>query len=178
MIRLYFLVPTIESTTQIISELKQLSVAEEHIHIVGKDHDRLVLEHLPEAGMAEKTDLLPALKRGLIYGGSTGLLAGIAAVTFPPAGLVLGGAAILGMGAAGAGFGAWISGMIGISVEDKGVAHFEKQLEQGDFLMLVDVDKYDFDAVESAIKSHHPEATVEWVDLKSRSVEYAVSFKH
>lgn len=170
--RLYFLVPDVKLAKQIVEELLLARIEERHIHIVAKDHHALEEEHLPEAGLMQESDFIPALERGIAVGGVTGLLAGIAAVTFPPAGLVLGGGAILGMSLLGAGLGAWISSMIGVSVPNTQLKKFEEALEAGQMLMLVDVPKNRIDEITKLVKSHHPEADVKgteptfhpWVD--------------
>lgn len=159
--RLYFLVPNITSCKQIVDELLLARVDEHHIHIVGKEGTHLLEEHLPEAGLLQKSDFIPAVERGIAVGGVTGLLAGIAAVTFPPAGLVLGGGAILGLSLLGAGFGAWMSGMIGVSVPNRQTRAFEQAIEKGELLMMIDVPKARIDEVSALVKQHHPEAEIE-----------------
>ena len=59
--------------------------------------DSVTLDQLPKASLLEESDFVPALKRGAAAGGGVGLLAGLAAVTFPPAGIALGGGALLGL---------------------------------------------------------------------------------
>ena len=159
--RLYFLLPDVESATNIVDELLLARVEERHIHIVAKDHTELEKAHLPEAGLFEESDFVPALERGLAVGGATGLLAGIAAVTFPPAGLVLGGGAILATSLLGTGLGAWVSSMIGSSVPNRQLDRFHDALEEGQLLMLIDVPKARVDEITELVKSHHPEAHVE-----------------
>ncbi len=159
--RLYFLVPTVESASQIVDELLLARVEERHIHIAAKDHHALVQAHLPEATLLQESDFVPALERGLAVGGATGLLAGIVAVTLPPAGLILGGGAILGISLAGAGVGAWISGMIGVSVPNSQLAQFEDAVEAGELLMIIDVPKPRVDEITDLVKKHHPEAEIE-----------------
>lgn len=159
--RLYFLVPSIESASQIVDELLLARIEERHIHIVGKDHHAMHDAHLPEADLMQTSDFIPAIERGLAFGGATGLLAGIAAVTFPPAGLVLGGGAILGISVMGAGVGAWVSGMIGVSVPNTQLHDFEAAVEKGELLMIIDVPKPRVDEVTDLVKRHHPEAEVE-----------------
>ncbi|TNF91749.1 MAG: DUF1269 domain-containing protein [Gammaproteobacteria bacterium] len=159
--RLYFLVPTIESATQIVDELLLARVDERHIHIAAKDHHALHDAHLPEANLLQESDFIPAVEKGLAVGGGTGILAGIVAVTFPPAGLVLGGGAILGLGVIGAGFGAWMSGMIGISIENSQLREFEQAIEEGQLLIMIDVAKKRVDEITDLVKKHHPEAEVE-----------------
>lgn len=159
--RIYFLVPTLESASKIVDELLLARIEERHIHLVAKDTAALEKGHLPEASLLQTSDFIPALERGLAVGGVTGLLAGIAAVTFPPAGLVLGGGAILGTSVAGAGLGAWISSMIGASTPNSQLKEFEKAVEDGHILMLIDVPKSRVEEIEGLVKSHHPEAEVE-----------------
>ncbi len=158
--RLYFLVPDVDSAKSIVDELLLERIEERHIHIVGKDHGVLEKAHLPEAGLLEESDFIPALERGLTVGGATGLVAGITALALPT-GLVLGGGAILGISLLGAGLGAWVSSMIGVSVPNSQLGKFEKAIEAGELLMMVDVPKARMDAVVELIKSHHPEAHVE-----------------
>lgn len=159
--RLYFLVPNIGSCKQIVDELLLARVDEHHIHIVGNQQAHLLEEHLPEAGLLQKSDFIPAVERGIAVGGATGLLAGIAAVSFPPAGLVLGGGAILGLSLLGAGFGAWMSGMIGVSVPNRQLREFEQAIDKGELLMMIDVAKGRIDEITKLVKQHHPEAEIE-----------------
>ncbi|MCW8962825.1 MAG: DUF1269 domain-containing protein [Gammaproteobacteria bacterium] len=159
--RLYFLVPTVESASQIVDELLLARVDERHLHIAAKDHHPLHDANLPEANLLQESDFIPAVEKGLAVGGGTGILAGLVAMTFPPAGLILGGGAILGMGVVGAGFGAWVSGMIGISIENSQLKAFEKAIEAGELLLMIDVPKNRVDEITDLVKKHHPEAEVE-----------------
>ncbi len=159
--RLYFLIPTIDSAHKIVDELLLARIEERHIHIVAKDHYALEVAHLPEANLLQESDFVPALRRGLAVGGVTGLIAGIVGVTFPPAGLVLGGGAILATSLMGAGMGAWTASMIGVSVPNTVLDRFNDAVEQGQLLMLIDVPKVRVDEITDLVKSHHPEASVE-----------------
>ncbi|MDQ2694426.1 MAG: DUF1269 domain-containing protein [Pseudomonadota bacterium] len=158
--RLYFLVPTVDSAKQIVDELLLARIEERHIHIVAKDHSLLEKARLPEAGLLEESDFVPALERGLAIGGGTGLLAGLTALALPT-GLVLGGGAVLGISLLGAGLGAWVASMIGVSVPNTQLKRFESALEQGQLLMLLDVPKDRADEITDLIKRHHPEAQVQ-----------------
>lgn len=157
--RLYFLVPDLDSAKKIVDELLLARVEERHIHVIAKEGTPLA--DLPEASFLQKTDFVPALERGLALGGATGVLAGLVAMTFPPAGLVLGGGALLSVALAGAGFGAWLSSMIGSSVPNSRLKQFEDALEQGEILFLVDVPKSRVDEIDEMVKRHHPEAEIE-----------------
>jgi hypothetical protein len=159
--RLYFMIPTIDSAKTIVDELLLARIEQRHIHIAAADHHALLDANLPEANLLQESDFIPAVERGLAIGGATGILAGIAAVAIPGAGLVLGGGAILGIGLAGAGVGAWISGMIGISVPSTRLQDYEKAIEEGSLLMMVDVPKTQVEDITALVKTHHPEAQVE-----------------
>lgn len=159
--RLYFLIPTVDSATKIVDELLLARIEQRHIHIAAADHHALLQANLPEAGLLQESDFVPAVERGLAIGGATGILAGIAAVALPGVGLVLGGGAILGIGLAGAGLGAWASGMIGVSAPSSRLKEFESAISEGNLLMMVDVPKQQVDEVTELIKKHHPEVDVE-----------------
>jgi len=154
--RLYFMLPNLETTKTVVDELLLKRIDEHHIHVVAKEGTPL--GDLPEANLLQKSDFIPAMERGVAVGGITGVLAGIAAVTFPPAGLILGGGAILGTSLAGAGIGAWISGMIGMDVPNSQIERFEGAIEKGEVLMMVDIPKERVEEIEALVQQHHPEA--------------------
>ena len=154
--RLYFMVPDLDTARTVVDELLLKRVDDHHIHVVAKEGTPM--GDLPEANLLQKSDFIPAMERGLAVGGITGVLAGIAAVTFPPAGLVLGGGAILGTSLAGAGIGAWISGMIGMDVPNSQIEKFEDAIEKGEVLMMIDIPKERVEEIEALIQQHHPDA--------------------
>jgi hypothetical protein len=157
--RIYFLLPDVDTTRKIVDELLLARVEERHIHIIAKEG--VSLEDLPEASFRQKSDFIPALERGLLVGGATGILAGVVAVTFPPAGLVLGGGALLTTALMGAGMGAWLSSMIGVGAPNTQLTRFETAVKEGHVLMLVDVPKLRVEEIEQLVKRHHPEADVQ-----------------
>ena len=157
--RIYFLLPDVEVARKVVDELLLARIAEDHIHVIAKEGTAMA--DLPEATLAQKSDLIPAFERGVAVGGATGIIAGVAAVTFPPAGLVLGGGAFLGIALAGTGFGALMSTMIGVSTPNTRHAQFEEAVGNGEILMLVDVPKDRVLEIEDMVKQHHPDADIE-----------------
>ena len=75
-------------------------------------------------------------------------------MTFPPAGLVIGGGALFAIGAAGAG------------VPSTRLKKFEEAIKVGEFLVLVDVKRDRVDEIEELVKKHHPEADIEGTEPK------------
>ena len=163
--RLYFLIPDVTIAKTIVDDLLLASVEEKHIHVIAREG--IQLDELPEASLLQKSDLIPALEKGAALGGITGVLAGLLAVTFPPTGMVLGGGALFGITLAGAGIGAWLSGNIGVDLENTQLKSFEAAIHQGQILMLVDVEKEHVDGISKLIKLIHPEVFIEDTDAIS-----------
>lgn len=157
--RLYFLMPDITVTHNLVNELLLSHVEERHIHVIAKEGTPM--EELPEASLLQKSDFIPAIERGLALGAVTGVLVGLVAMSFPPAGLVIGGGAVAAIGAAGAGVGGWLSSMVGISVPSMRLKKFEDAINKEEVLVLVDVKRDQVEKIEKLVKKHHPEADIE-----------------
>jgi len=157
--RIYFLVPDLNTAATVTDELLLARIEERHIHVIAREGTEL--GNLPKASLLQTSDVIPAVERGLAVGGVTGILAGVAAVSFPPAGVVLGGGAILATALAGSGIGAWMASMIGVDVTNSRIKKFEEYIEKGDILFLVDVPKERVEQIEALAKTHHPEADIE-----------------
>ena len=98
--RIYFLVPKIATTKEIVDDFLLARIEERHIHVIAKRGTPL--EDLPEANLLQKTDFIPAVQQGVALGGATGLLAGLVAVALPPASTVIAGGVLLATTLAGA----------------------------------------------------------------------------
>ncbi len=160
--RLILLVPNVEIAHKIVDDLLLARVKEEDIHIIAKEG--VALDDLPEAGLKEKTDLIPAIKRGLAAGSATGLLAGLVAVILPTGLIAAGGAVILAATLAGAAIGAWAASLVGVSVPSEEVQKYEEAIERGELLMLVDIPKSRTEEITDLIRKHHPEADIKEVE--------------
>ena len=152
--RLYFLAPNIDSTHKIVEELHSNGIEDRHIHVLAKRDTPL--DALPEAGVSIKTDFISALERGIALGGASGLVAGLIGLRF--AGFVIGGGAILGLIMAGATIGSLAGGLAGMNSGNSKLKQFEKAIESGEFLILVDTPRSRIDDIKRSIIKHHPEA--------------------
>ncbi|MDP3123073.1 MAG: DUF1269 domain-containing protein, partial [Thiobacillus sp.] len=85
--RLYFMVPDTHSARRIRDELLLARIEDSHIHVMAKDG--MPLEGLHEASILQKTDFVHGAETGLAVGGGLGIIAGLVAVFFPPAGVDL-----------------------------------------------------------------------------------------
>lgn len=171
--RLYFLVPTIEATISIVAELREANIPDQDIYVVGKDHHRLQMAHLHEAGILQTTGLLYALKRGLLIGTIAGILSGMIVSALIEEAWRIDIGLVIALGIFGAAFGAWASTLIGSSTPNPRVWRFESAIRAGKLLMLVDVPKEREEEIVSRIKRHHPEAAVKSfaVSPKKRQIQ-------
>lgn len=143
--RLAILSDDLDSATAVIDTLRDQGYTDDDIYVITKDD--IILEDLPEADPRQYSDLFPALKRGAGVGGALGLFGGLMIATVPPAGVAFGGAAITAMAAGGAAFGAWASSLVGISVPNSKLEGFQKSIESGKTLVLVDVEESQAEAL-------------------------------
>ncbi len=155
--RLYFLLPDLDVTHKVVDELLLARIEERRIHVIAKEGTPL--KDLPEASLVQKSDFVPAVERGIAMGGATGVVAGLAALAFP--GVVIAGGALLAMGLAGAGMGAWLGGMIGMDVGNSHIRKFEEAIQGGQLLVLVDVARDRVDEIQDLVKKHHADADFE-----------------
>jgi len=156
--RIYFLVPDVTTTKRIVDELLLARIEERHIHVIAKSGTPM--EDLPEANLLQKSDFIPAVERGLALGGTTGILAGLVAITLPATATMLAGGVLLMATLSGAGIGAWAGGMIGISVGSTRIKQFEDAIEAGQLLLLADVPKSRVDEIEERVKQHLPQVEI------------------
>jgi hypothetical protein len=163
--RLFVILPDQESCQKVVTELESAGVAPTHLHVVASLGQRL--EGLPEASVWEKTELAHGIEWGVGLGGVAGLIGGVLAVTFPPAGLVLGGGAILAGAAGGAGVGGVISAMLGSHEHNHELDYFQREIAAGHLLLMVDVPRARVDRFRQLILGQHPEARIEVLKPKN-----------
>ncbi len=107
---------------------------------------------------------MPALQRAAAAGGLTSLLAGLVAVALPPAGLLLGGGAALGLTLRGVGFGAWMWSMVGVGLRHSRIDQYQSAIKSGQLLMMIDVPRDQVEEIEGLATGHHPAAELEGTD--------------
>ena len=159
--RLYFMLPNVDVAKKVVDELLLARIHDNKMHLIAKDMDSL--KHLPQANVFQSTDLIHALELGLIVGGATGSICG-AALSFSP-GITLGFTTLVLAGTVcGALIGTWASGMIGSNMKNTRLRPFQKDIERGEILLMVDVVKERVEEITNLICSHHPSAHSEGVE--------------
>jgi hypothetical protein len=150
------MVPDVASARLIRDELLLARIEDSHLHVLAKDG--IPLSGLHEASILQKTDFVHGAEIGLAIGGGIGIVAGVVAIFFPPAGVDLQLVTILVTALIGAAFGAWVSSMVASSVPNSRLRTFESAIEAGRILMMVDVPSSRVDEIRKLVASHHPEA--------------------
>lgn len=157
--RLYFMLPDVTHCKQLVRELVQHGIDEQNIHVVARDD--VPLEGVNHVNDLPKTELTRGLELGLSVGGIAGMLGGLLAVTFPPAGIALGGGAvILASTLAGAGFGSLVSALVANDIPNYELEAFAKDIEEGQILLILDISTKEVDNIIRLIKVTHPEAII------------------
>ncbi|MEX1034097.1 MAG: hypothetical protein WDZ30_12100 [Cellvibrionaceae bacterium] len=163
--QLCFLAPDIDKAKMIIADLREAGYPDEKLNVVA--NHSVPLEDVPEADLRHGSDLVNAAKRGAATGGSVGALAGLLFVAFPPAGLALGGGAIIGGAVAGAGFGVWASTLVGVSIPNTKIEEYQEAIDQGQVLIIVDtINHQEAERVQDIVRRHHPEAVIRTSEIK------------
>lgn len=160
--RMYFLLPDVRRARGVFKELLLARVEERHIKVMAKEGT--LLGELPEAAILEKSDALHGAGLGLLVGGATGALVGLAIMLYPSERYTLNLAIVLAMALVGAVMGVWVSGMIGSSTPNTHLEKFQDEIEHGKVLMMVDVPPERVDQISGDIKRHHPEVDLRGFD--------------
>jgi hypothetical protein len=155
--RLYFMVPDVMGARQIRNELLLNRIEDGHIAVMARHGVPLTGMH--EASILQTTDFVHGAETGLAVGGGIGIVAGLIAVSFPPAGVDLQLVTILLTALMGAAFGAWVASMVASSIPNSRLKTFESAIAAGHVLMMVDVPSGRVAEIRKLIASHHPEAT-------------------
>lgn len=165
--RLCFLSPDVEHASKVVADLKSNGIAETNIYALAGYG--VAIDELPDAG-PEADDFLPAYERGIAIGGVGGLLAGLAALAFPPAGVVVGGGLVLLVSLFGAGLGGLMTGLAGAAFPSSRIKQFETAIEQGKILIMVDVAKNDVEKFELLIKNLDPDVSIEGIEPPAKLI--------
>ena len=127
--RLYFLLSDLDSTRNIVDELLLARIEAPRIHVLAKDDTSL--DNLPKATLFETSDIVHGIESGLIIGGLSGFIAGIAASLVLSLDTSMTGVLILACTLIAALFGIWMSSMIGSDVRNSRLKEFEDALNNG-----------------------------------------------
>lgn len=153
--RLYVVCPDLNAAQQTMNDLLLARIDERHIHVLARRGASM--EGLHEANVLQKTDLVHGAGLGLLVGGAAGVLLGAFVVLVPPEGVSLRLVTVLLTALGGAFFGVWVSSMVGASVPNTKLLAFAKDIEEGKYLMMIDVPYRRVEEIQAYLEKRHPE---------------------
>lgn len=160
--RLYFIMPDVPSARKMMEDLLLARIEERHIHFLARRGTPM--EGLHEANHLQKSDLVHGAQVGLALGALLGFILGavlvMTTITDDRWQIVT----VLGAGVVGALFGAWVASMVGNSVPNSRLVQFQKAIEDGKLLLMVDVPEHRMNEVKDLIAARHPEAEDRGID--------------
>lgn len=175
MIRLFYLVSSIDSAKEISDDLHHHGVTDWRFHIVSKDEAGLYTHQLHTASILDRTDLPRFVERGAIIGFILALaivlpLSFMEIVPMPAAAWVALFAFIVAAGA-------WVGGFGGIQTENYRIKPFHQDIEDGKYLIMVDAPKDHIPKVKELMTKNHPEAELQGAD-SSVNNPFAIKRRH
>lgn len=158
--RIYWLLPDLPSAWATMDDLLLARIDVRHMHFIARED--VDMSGLHAATVLQTSDFIRSAQAGLIMGAAVGgSVGGIVATTYPMFGDKPEWGVIAVLAVIGALFGAWTSSMIGISTPSKRLRRFERQIEAGQILLMVDVPMWRVDEIEARLRARHPEAHLE-----------------
>ncbi|WP_375542483.1 DUF1269 domain-containing protein [Paraburkholderia sp. CNPSo 3272] len=123
------------------------------MHVMA--NESVSLDGLPQASLAQRSDLLASLARGAAAGCATGLLVALIALVWPPEDVRIAGGTVVILILSSAGFGAGVAAMIGVEVRNTRLKRFEEAILRGELLVMIDVPKERVEEIEQMIELHY-----------------------
>jgi len=162
MIRLFYLVSSIDSAKGISDDLHEHGITNWRFHIFSKDEAGLYTHQLHSASIVDRTDLPRYVERGAIIGFILALafllpLALLNILDMPAAAWI---ALFIFVVVAGG----WVAGFGGIQNENYRIKPFHDDIEAGKYLIMVDAPKNHLPKVKELVTKNHPEAVLQGQD--------------
>jgi hypothetical protein len=154
--RLYFLLPDVESARRTADDLLLARIEDRHMHFLARRGTDLADLH--EAGYLIKTDFVHGAGVGLGLGTLGGALIGALLVFYPIEGTQPHPLTFFVAVLVGAVLGTWVASMVGASVPNSKLRQFQREIEAGKILLMVDVPLRRVDEIRDVVTARHPEA--------------------
>jgi hypothetical protein len=154
--RLYFVLPDVDSARRTADDLLLARVEYRHMRFLARRGTDL--GDLHEAGYSIKTDIVHGAGVGLGLGALGGLVVGALVVFFPIEGAAPHPAWLFIAVLIGALLGAWVASMVGASVPNSKLKRFQRDIDAGKVLLMVDVRPPDVARIRQIVLVRHPEA--------------------
>lgn len=164
--KLVFLAPQEQQVTRVITAFAGLGIDESDIHVVSEDPERVTALKLHPATVLETTELENDMDWGMVAGGRAGLATGLVVTNvLGPTGIILGGGTLVVSSILGIGLGGWLGKLIGEDTPLFLLQKYKDALQQGAFLVMVDIPAERMSEIHKVIRHHCPKALIEIIHL-------------
>ena len=153
--RLYFLTHSIDDADKMISDLRRSGVGEWHIHALSNDEAGLYHHHIHPAHFFQRYDIVHLGERGAMIGFliSIAWSFGIHYFQLIPASFGVPETVFTMM--VFTLFGCWTGGLLGISRINYRIARFQKEIDSGACLVLVDTSRREEAKIRRQVRVQH-----------------------
>jgi len=160
--RLYVVLPDLASAIQTANDLLLARIEDRNMHFLGYRGNSL--GELHEASFIQKTDVRQALFLGIGLGVIGGMVLGLYLKINPIPPYEFGVGTLMLCVLGGALFGGWAATLVGVSTPNSHLKEFEKDIEEGKILLMVDIPVQRVAEIEALIAQRHPEAVARGID--------------
>jgi len=150
--RIYYLLSNIDEADKVSDTLHENGIADWQFHVLAKDEAGLYRHHLHRANFLQKRDVVHSGERGALIGGGVGLYLSLFVLPWSISSPLL----LAGIMVTMFTLGVVVGGILGNTHENYKIARFHDDIEQGRFLILLDVRKAQYDAVMELIHREFP----------------------
>ena len=152
MTRTYYLLDYIDEVDSISDTLHENGIADWQFHVLAKDEKGLYQHHLHRANIFQKRDLVHSGERGALIGGAVGLYLSLFVLPWSISSTSLLLSIMLVMFTVGV----VVGGIIGNKHENYKISRFHDDLEQGKYLIMLDIKKAQYKQVMDLLHSEFP----------------------
>ena len=154
--RLYFITDTLDSTESISNDIHKLGITDYNFHVMSRNEAGLYKRHIHSSNIYHDNNIVRQAERGGLFGALLGALTIV--ISIFAFGFEINFLATLGL----IGFlmfsGSWLGGFVGIHQENYKIEKFHDSIEQGKYLVMVDVTPDRMHLVEDMMITRHAEA--------------------
>lgn len=155
--RLYFLTQDINRVEIISHDIHNAEITDWNFHVLSKNEKGLYSRHIHSANILQKTDIIRSLERGVLRGAVIG--AGLALILslIPIHGSTLSFSTLVILFLASIILGGWQGNLSGYQNENHKIKPFHDKIEQGYFVIMIDVPTNQIAGIKELMQSKHPE---------------------
>lgn len=153
--RLYFVLPDLACASRTAHDLWRARVDDTAMRFVGRDD--LPLGRLNAASVTQTSDLKNSLRLGAMIGVACGALLGAYLLIAPPAEFEPGAGTLALSALFGLVFGSWAASLVGVSVPHQQLAPFQRDIDRGRIVMMVDVPRERAAEIEEIVRAESPD---------------------